>query len=101
MQKLKLNEQELLSFVMRCLQWSNADVFAMGRRDSISRLGEIAAYVGNLNGKEDRPAANSVRIILPPAAGRETDTMLTDVKEGVRRAFRRFEPDDAKTASFV
>lgn len=101
MQKLKLAEQELLNFVMRCLQWSNADVFAMGRRDSISRLGEIAAYIGNLNGKEDRPAANSVRIILPPAAGRQSDAMLTDVKEGVRRAFRRFEPDDAKTASFV
>ena len=27
--------------------------------------------------------------------------MLTEVKEGVRRAFRRFEPDDAETARFV
>nr|WP_299913569.1 hypothetical protein [Sphingomonas bacterium] len=101
MQMLKLDEQELLSFVMRCLQWSNADVFAMGRRGSVSRLGELAAYIGNLNGKDGRPAAESVRIVLPPAAGRETETMLTEVKEGVRRAFRRFEPDDAKTAKFV
>jgi tetratricopeptide (TPR) repeat protein len=98
---VKLDEQELLTFVMRCFQWSNADVFAMGRRDSISRLGEIAAYIGNLNGKEQRPAAQSLRIVLPPAGGRDPDAMRAEVKEGVRRAFRRFEPDDETTAAFV
>jgi len=98
---VKLGEQELLTFVMKCFQWSNADVFAMGRRDAISRLGEIAAYIGNLTGKDERPAAQSVRIILPPAGGRDPETMRQEVKEGVRRAFRRFEPDDKKTVTFV
>lgn len=60
--QVKLGEQELLTFVTRCFQWSNADVFAMGRRDAISRLGEIAAYISNLSGKDERPAAQSVRI---------------------------------------
>lgn len=99
--KVELDEQELLTFVMKCFQWSNADVFAMGRRDSISRLGEIAGYIANLNGKDDRPAAQSVRIVLPPSGGRDPVGMRAELKEGVQRAFRRFEPDDEKIATFV
>lgn len=98
---VKLDDQELLTFVMKCFQWSNADVFAMGRRDSISRLGEIAGYIGNLSGKDERPAAQSVRILLPPPGGRDPETMRAEVKEGVRRAFRRFEPDNEKTVTFI
>lgn len=33
---VKLDEQELLTFVRRCFEWRNADVFAFGKRDSIS-----------------------------------------------------------------
>ncbi len=99
--KIRLEEKELLTFVLKCFQWSNADVFALGQRDSISRLGEITAYIGNLNGMKGRPAAQSLRIVLPPAGGRNPEAMKADLKEGVRRAFRRFEPDDNKTAMLV
>jgi hypothetical protein len=98
---VKLDEHELLTFVRRCFEWRNADVFAFGRPDSISRLGEIAGYISMMHAKEDNPRADSVRIVLPPAGGRDPQRMLSDVREGVRRAHRRFEQDDAKTAPFV
>lgn len=98
---MKLDEHELLTFVRNCLEWRNADVFAIGRRDSISRLGEIAGYISMMYDKDDNPRAGSVRIVLPPAGGRDPQRMLQDVREGVQRAYRRFEEDDTKTAPFV
>jgi hypothetical protein len=98
---MKLDEHELLTFVTRLFEWRNADVFAFGRRDSISRLGEIAGYISMMSDKDDNPRAGSVRIVLPPAAGREHRRMLDEVREGVLRAYRRFETDDIKTAPFV
>lgn len=98
---VKLDEQELLTFVMRCFEWRNADVFAFGRRDSISRLGEIVGYISMMRDKDGNPRADSIRIVLPPPGARDRQRMLDDVHEGVRRAYRRFEPDDATTAHFV
>lgn len=98
---VKLDEYELVVSVRRCFEWRNADVFALGRRDSISRLGEIAGYISLMYGKDNNPRAASVRIVLPPIGGREPQRMLEDVHDGVRRAYHRFEPDDAKTAPFV
>lgn len=98
---VKLDEHELLSFVRRCFQWRNADVFAFGRHDSISRLGEIAGYIAMMYDKDENPRADSVKILLPPAGGRDPQRMLDDVREGVQRAYRRFEEDDEKTAPFV
>src|SRR4051794_19283471 len=95
-----LNEKELLSFIGRCFEWRNADVLAFGRRDSISRLGEIAGYILMMY-RNDKPRADSVRIVLPPAGGRDRQQMLDEVHEGVQRAYRRFQEDDAKTAPFV
>ena len=98
---VKLDEQELLTFVRHCFEWRNADVFAFGRRDSISRLGEIAAYISMMSDKNGNPRADSVRIVLPPPGARDRQAMVEEVKEGMRRAYRRFELDDAKTAPFV
>jgi hypothetical protein len=98
---VKLDEQELLTFVRRCFEWRNADVFAFGRHDSISRLGEIAGYISMMSNKDGGTLADSVSIVLPPLGARNREVMLHDVKEGIRRAYRRFEPDDAKTARFV
>lgn len=96
-----LDEQELLTFVRRCFDFGNADVFAFGARDSLARPGEIAGYISMMADKDYNPRADSVRLILPPAGGRDTAQMIETVQEGVRRAYRRFEPDDAKTASHV
>ncbi|WP_164019001.1 hypothetical protein [Pyxidicoccus trucidator] len=98
---VKLDEQELLTFVMRCFEWRNADVFAFGRRDRILRLGEIAGYISMMGERDGTPRADSIRLILPPSGARSRQRMLDDVHEGVRRAYRRFEPDDARTAHFV
>lgn len=98
---VKLDEQELLTFVRRCFEWCNADVFAFGRRDSISRLGEIAGYISMMSDKDGTTRANSIRIVLPPLGARDRQAMLEEVKEGMRRAYRRIEPDDGKTAPFV
>jgi hypothetical protein len=62
---VKLDEHELLTLVRSCFQWRNADVFAIGRRDSISRLGEIAGYISMY----DSLRADSMRVVLLPPAG--------------------------------
>ncbi|MFC5394041.1 hypothetical protein [Bosea vestrisii] len=98
---VKLDEHELLTFVRSCFQWRNADVFAFGRHNSISRLGEIAGYICMMYDKDNNPRADSVMIVLPPASGRDPQRMFCEVREGVQRAYRRFEEDDAKTARFV
>ncbi|MER9313259.1 hypothetical protein NKI51_28945 [Mesorhizobium australicum] len=98
---IKLKEDELLTFVRSCFQWQNADVFAFGRRHSISRLGEIAGYIAMMSDKDGNPRASSIKIVLPPAGGRDRERMLKDVHEGVQRAYRRFEKDDTRTAPFV
>lgn len=98
---VEFDEQELLTFVSRCFDWHNADVLAFGRRNSISRLGEIAAYISMMSDKNGNPRADFVKIVLPPADARHHQGMLDEVKEGMRRAYRRLEPDDAKTAPFV
>ncbi len=98
---VELDEHELLTFVRRNLEWGNADVFAFGRRDRISRLGEIAGYVSMMYDGDDRPRADGVRIILPPTGDGDRTNLIGDVHEGIRRAYRRFEPDDSKTAPMV
>lgn len=98
---VKLDEHELLSFVRNCFEWQNADVFAFGRRDSISRLGEIAGYISMMRDADDVSHANSVKIILPPRGGRDYKWMLEEVRTGMLRAYRRFEKNDEKTAPFV
>ncbi|WP_194456318.1 hypothetical protein [Bradyrhizobium sp. CCBAU 53421] len=99
--KVELDEQELLTLILRHFSWSNADVFAFGKRDSISRLGEIAGYMYMMSDRADRPSPVSVKIVLPPAGGRDPHRMLQEVQEGVRRAYRRFEQDDEITVPFV
>lgn len=96
-----LDKDELLTFVRRCFEWRNADVFAFGRKGSISRLGEIAGYICMLADSEGNPRADSVKVVLPPPGGRDPDFMLEELREGVRQAYRRFEKDDDRTAPFV
>ena len=98
---VELDENELLMFVRRCFEWRNADVFAFGQHDSIVRLGEIAGYISMMYDTGDNPRADSIKIVLPPPGGRDPQRMVGDVHEGVRRAYRRFERDDTKTAPFV
>lgn len=97
----KLDEQELLTFVWRCFEWQHADVFAFGRRDSILRLGEIAGYISMISDRDGNPRAASVKVVLPPAGGRDPERMIKDMRDGVERAYRRFEEDDARIALFV
>lgn len=92
---------ELPTILARSLQWQNADVFALGRQDTISRLGEIAGYISMLVDEDGNLPAESVKVVLPPAGGRDAAKMRDDVREGVRRAYRRFETEDGKTAPFV
>lgn len=98
---MKLDKNELLTIVRRCFEWRNADVFAFGKRDSISRLGEIAGYISMMHDRDDNPRAASVKIVLPPAGGRDPKRMLADVRDGVQRAYRRFVDDETKIAPFV
>lgn len=97
----KLREHELAAMVGHCFELGNADVFALGSRGSILRLGEIAGYVSMLADKEGNARADHIRIVLPPTGARRLEGVMADALEGVRRAYRRFEPDETKTASFV
>lgn len=89
-----LKQDELLTLVRRCIEYRNADVFAFGCRDSISRLGEIAGYIFMLHDAEGKPRADAISIVLPPQGDREPGVMREEVRAGVHRAYRRMEDDD-------
>ncbi|WP_417687966.1 tetratricopeptide repeat protein [Roseibium sp.] len=98
---VQLEEHELISTVRRNFEWGNADVFALGRRNSISRLGEIAGYLSMMGDKDGNPYVDSVCVVLPPFGGRSKHQMHGEVREGLGRAFRRFETDEQRTFQFV
>ncbi|WP_160012558.1 hypothetical protein [Rhizobium sp. 18055] len=97
----EVGRNELLHYVLASLDWGNADVFACGSRESILRLGEIAAYVLMLVDGKGESRASSVRVVLPPSGSRLRSDMIESVREGAHRAFRRFDADDAKIEPFV
>ncbi|KPF50530.1 hypothetical protein IP65_19675 [Novosphingobium sp. AAP1] len=91
----------LADLVARCLQFGNADVFALGAQLSIKRLGEIAGYAFMMGDADGKPAASAVTLILPPAGGRTSEDMVAEVEDGLSRAWRQFDEDDERTAPFV
>jgi hypothetical protein len=98
---LEVKDDELLGFVLRCFQWSNADVFALGRRESFSRLGEIATFISWYDGGGKRPTAEAVRIVLPPFTGRDATVMIDQLKMGIRRGLERFGAPEEGIDGFV
>jgi hypothetical protein len=95
---IKPAEDELLTFVRRCFQWRNADVFALGERDSLSRLGEIAGYLYMLADKNGEQRVRRIRILVPPPGERDAEAIRTALQEGVRRAYRRLSDSDRARA---
>lgn len=91
---ITLQQDEFLTLVRRCIEYRNADVFAFGNQDSISRLGEIAGYISMLRDAEGKPRAGSISIVLPPGGDRDPSAMRGEVRAGVHRAYRRIEDSD-------
>lgn len=95
-----LAENELASILRRCLEWNNADVLALGDQRSISRLGEIAGFIGMMD-HEGAPRASAIRVILPPVGGRSAPAMRDELRTGILAAYRRFEDDEQRLLPFV
>ena len=91
---VEVEANELLGGVYRSLQWQNADLFALGRRDHIIRLGEIAGY---LDMARQQREIHAIHVALPPAGERSRQAMHDEVREGIRRAHRRFAGDDIRS----
>jgi hypothetical protein len=95
-----LDENELLSILRRCLEWNSADVLALGNQGSITRLGEIAGFIGMMD-QEGVPRASAIRVVLPPAGARLSQVMRDDVRAGIRAAYFRFDDDEERLKPFV
>ncbi|WP_346899619.1 hypothetical protein [uncultured Roseibium sp.] len=99
--RVTLEEHELVTNIKHNFEWGNADVFAVGRHDSIFRLGEIAGYLSMMGDKEGNPVISSVCVILPPSGGRCEHEMHEEIRNGIRQAFLRFEKDEKRVVQFV
>lgn len=93
-------EDELLTFVRRCFEWGNADVFALGKRDSLSRLGEIAGYLYMFADENGEQRVRRIYVLLPQSVADDTDAVNNALREGVRRAYHRFSTT-ARARSFA
>lgn len=99
---IRVEENELLALVRRSFEWRNADVFALGEQDSLSRLGEIAGYLYMHADKDGERRTRCVRILVPPLVPAGCDTEVTraaTLGEGVRRAYRRLSDSDRARAA--
>lgn len=89
---IQVQPGELLALI-RNLKWQNADLIALGSRDAIIRLGELAGYFDMARVQK---RICKIRIVLPPAGERDEGAMLKDIAEGIRRAHRRFAGDEVR-----
>ena len=85
--------EDVRELIMRTgLSWGNADLLALGKRRTLERLGEFAAYFAFAGDRQgNRPAARGVRVIVPPLRFLGADASLAALRagfeEGVAKAF--------------
>ena len=99
-EKIISDQNTLSGVVSKFIQFGNADVFAFGPWGSIVRLGEIAGYALMLRTSDGKPLASIVTIILPPMGGRTSESMISEIKEGVRLSWQHIDGGDEPTAEF-